>query len=115
MAKEIITIKIGGILTGDTDKLEYLAYEINHLWNKYYFLIVHGGGNEITEVAGTFGIQPVFKDGIRMTSETEMDVVEMVLGGKVNKSIVAQINQQGGKAVGLSGKDGGLILASAQK
>ena len=56
-------------------------------------------------------MHPKFVRGMRLTDEPTMDVVEMVLGGKVNKSIVAQINQQGGQAVGLSGKDGGLILA----
>ena len=54
---------------------------------------------------------PGFVKGMRLTDEPTMDVVEMVLGGKVNKSIVAQINRQGGKAVGLSGKDGGLLSA----
>jgi acetylglutamate kinase len=57
------------------------------------------------------GIASRFVRGMRMTDEETMDVVEMVLGGKVNKSIVAQINRQGGKAVGLSGKDGDLIMA----
>jgi len=57
------------------------------------------------------GIQPKFVRGMRLTDGPTMDVVEMVLGGKVNKSIVAQINRQGGRAVGLSGKDGGLIQA----
>ena len=57
------------------------------------------------------GISSTFVKGMRLTDEPTMDVVEMVLGGKVNKSIVAQINSQGGKAVGLSGKDGGLIQA----
>jgi len=57
------------------------------------------------------GIRPKFVRGMRMTDEPTMDVVEMVLGGKVNKSIVALINRHGGRAVGLSGKDGGLIEA----
>lgn len=57
------------------------------------------------------GIESTFVGGMRLTDEPTMDVVEMVLGGKVNKEIVAQINRHGGKAVGLSGKDGGLILA----
>jgi acetylglutamate kinase len=57
------------------------------------------------------GIRPQFVRGMRMTDQETMDVVEMVLGGKINKAIVAQINRQGGKAVGLSGKDGELIRA----
>jgi acetylglutamate kinase len=74
-------------------------------------VIVHGGGPQINTVLDQMGIRPKFFRGMRLTDEATMDVVEMVLGGKVNKEIVAQINKQGGKAVGLSGKDGGLILA----
>jgi acetylglutamate kinase len=62
-------------------------------------------------VLDAMGIRSKFVKGMRLTDEPTMDVVEMVLGGKINKAIVAQINQQGGKAVGLSGKDGELIKA----
>jgi acetylglutamate kinase len=75
-------------------------------------VIVHGGGPQINSVLKKMGIESSFVRGMRYTDEATMDVVEMVLGGKVNKSIVAQINQCGGKAVGLSGKDGGLISAT---
>jgi acetylglutamate kinase len=74
-------------------------------------VVVHGGGPQINKVLDQMGIQHKFIKGMRLTDEATMDVVEMVLGGKVNKDIVAQINQQGGKAVGLSGKDGELIRA----
>ena len=74
-------------------------------------VVVHGGGPQINFVLDRMGIHSRFVKGMRLTDEATMDVVEMVLGGKVNKGIVAQINQQGGKAVGLSGKDGGLIRA----
>jgi len=74
-------------------------------------VVVHGGGPQISTVLDRMGMHPKFVRGMRLTDEPTMDVVEMVLGGKVNKSIVAQINQQGGKAVGLSGKDGGLLQA----
>ena len=74
-------------------------------------VVVHGGGPQISSVLERMGMNSRFVKGMRLTDEATMDVVEMVLGGKVNKGIVAQINQQGGKAVGLSGKDGGLILA----
>lgn len=74
-------------------------------------VVVHGGGPQINRVLDQMGIRPQFVRGMRLTDGPTMDVVEMVLGGKVNKGIVAQINQQGGKAVGLSGKDGGLIEA----
>ncbi len=74
-------------------------------------VVVHGGGPQINKVLEQMGMHPKFVRGMRLTDQPTMDVVEMVLGGKVNKGIVAQINQQGGKAVGLTGKDGGLICA----
>lgn len=74
-------------------------------------VVVHGGGPQINRVLGKMGITTKFVSGMRFTDQQTMDVVEMVLGGQVNKGIVAQINQQGGRAVGLSGKDGGLIRA----
>jgi acetylglutamate kinase len=74
-------------------------------------VVVHGGGPQINKVLDQMGIVPSFVRGMRLTDAPTMDVVEMVLCGKVGKNIVAQINQEGGKAVGLSGKDGGLILA----
>jgi acetylglutamate kinase len=78
-------------------------------------VIVHGGGPQINSVLDQMGIESRFVRGMRMTDAQTMDVVEMVLGGKVNKAIVAQINAQGGKAVGLSGKDGSLIRAEKMK
>jgi len=77
----------------------------------YCAVVVHGGGPQIGSVLEKMGITSKFVDGMRVTDEPTMDVVEMVLVGKVNKEIVAQISQQGGKAVGLSGKDGRLILS----
>jgi len=74
-------------------------------------VVVHGGGPQISQVMDRMGIRPRFVRGMRMTDQETMDVVEMVLGGKVNKAIVTRINRQGGKAVGLSGKDGELIRA----
>lgn len=74
-------------------------------------VIVHGGGPQIGEVLKQFGKESKFVEGMRVTDRETMDIVEMVLGGLVNKDIVNLLNQQGGKAVGLSGKDGGLIRA----
>jgi acetylglutamate kinase len=74
-------------------------------------VVVHGGGPQIGSVLEKMGMTSKFVDGMRVTDEPTMDVVEMVLVGKVNKEIVAQISQEGGKAVGLSGKDGRLILS----
>lgn len=74
-------------------------------------VIVHGGGPKISATMEKMGKQPHFVQGQRVTDQETMDIVEMVLGGLVNKEIVSLINRHGGKAVGLSGKDGGLIRA----
>lgn len=74
-------------------------------------VIVHGGGPRISETMKKMGKEPAFVQGQRITDRETMDIVEMVLGGLINKEIVALINSHGGRAVGLSGKDGGLIRA----
>ena len=74
-------------------------------------VVVHGGGPQIGNLLERIGKKSEFVDGLRVTDRETIDVVEMVLGGLVNKSIVALINAQGGRAVGLSGKDGGMIQA----
>jgi len=74
-------------------------------------VIVHGGGPKISETMKRMGKEPTFVQGQRVTDKETMDIVEMVLGGLINKEIVSFINSHGGKAVGLSGKDGGLIRA----
>ncbi|MEB3181419.1 MAG: acetylglutamate kinase [Nostocaceae cyanobacterium] len=77
-------------------------------------VVVHGGGPEINTWLGKLNIEPQFKNGLRVTDAPTMEVVEMVLGGRVNKEIVAMINHAGGCAVGLCGKDGNLITARPQ-
>jgi len=74
-------------------------------------ILVHGGGPEINSWLEKLGIEPQFKDGLRVTDAATMDVVEMVLVGRVNKEIVSLIDRSGGHAVGLCGKDGNLIVA----
>lgn len=74
-------------------------------------VVVHGGGPQIGQLLDRLGKKTEFIGGMRVTDSETMDVVEMVLGGAVNKQIVSLINQHGGRAVGLSGKDGGLIRA----
>ncbi len=76
-------------------------------------IVVHGGGPEINHMLARLGIESDWVDGLRVTDRETMEIVEMVLGGKVNKEIVAGINASGGLAVGLSGKDGQLITAQA--
>src|SRR5210317_1277761 len=78
-------------------------------------VIVHGGGPQIGDLLKRLGKKSEFVQGMRVTDQETMDVVEMVLGGSVNKEIVSLINSLGGKAVGLSGKDGGLIQARQMK
>lgn len=77
-------------------------------------VVVHGGGPEINTWLGKLDIEPQFKDGLRVTNAPTMDVVEMVLVGRVNKELVGLINQAGGSAVGLCGVDGQLITARPQ-
>lgn len=78
-------------------------------------VVVHGGGPEINTWLTKLNIEPQFKDGLRVTDAQTMDVVEMVLVGRVNKELVSLINQAGGAAVGLCGKDGNLITARSQR
>jgi len=76
-------------------------------------VIVHGGGNKISAFLNKLNIESAFKDGLRVTSEATMEIVEMVLSGNVNKEITALINQHGAKAIGVSGKDANFITANA--
>jgi acetylglutamate kinase len=107
-----VVVKYGGHAMVDEDLKKDFARDITLM--KFVGMnpvVVHGGGPQINKTLDRMGIQPQFVRGMRLTDEDTMDVVEMVLGGKVNKEIVAGINRQGGKAVGLSGKDGQLIRA----
>ncbi|HDI60349.1 MAG TPA: acetylglutamate kinase [Desulfobacteraceae bacterium] len=111
-----VVIKYGGHAMVDEQLKSDFARDVTLL--KFVGLnpvIVHGGGPQINQVLDRMGIQPQFVRGMRLTDEDTMDVVEMVLGGKVNKAIVNQINQHGGRAVGLCGKDGGLIRAEKMR
>ena len=107
-----IVVKYGGHAMKDENLKKDFANDITLL--KYIGVkpvVVHGGGPQINKVLDSMGITSKFIRGMRYTDDETMDVVEMVLGGKVNKDIVARINHQGGKAVGLTGKDGMLITA----
>lgn len=109
---ETIVIKYGGHAMVEESLKEDFARDITLM--KFVGLnpvVVHGGGPQVGSVLERMGLESQFVDGMRVTDEPTMDVVEMVLVGKVNKEIVAQIGQQGGKAVGLSGKDGRLIVS----
>ena len=107
-----IVVKYGGSAMVDERLKQDFALDI--ILMKYVGMnpiVVHGGGPQIGDFLKKLSIEPEFVDGMRVTDKQTMDVVEMVLGGKVNKEIVNLINHNGGKAVGLSGKDGGLITA----
>jgi acetylglutamate kinase len=107
-----IVFKYGGNAMVEEHLKESFAQDIILL--KYIGLnpvVVHGGGPQIGQVMEKMGLESRFVQGMRVTDSETMNVVEMVLGGRVNKEIVGNINRLGGKAVGLSGKDGGLITA----
>lgn len=109
---QTIVIKYGGHAMKDEALRRSFALNIQLL--RYIGVnpvIVHGGGPQIGNMLKQLGIQSEFRQGLRVTDDATMDVVEMVLVGKVNKEIVNLINTQGGRAVGLSGKDGRLIWA----
>jgi len=109
-----IVIKYGGhAMVDETLKRQFAQ---NVLLLKYVGInpvIVHGGGPQIKDMLAKLNIQSEYRQGLRVTDDATMDVVEMVLVGKVNKQIVGLINQHGGRAVGLSGKDG--LLLGARK
>ena len=107
-----IVIKYGGHAMVDAELKDLFAKDV--VMMKYigiHPVVVHGGGPQIGSFLKKLGKDSKFVQGMRVTDEETMDIVEMVLVGKVNKEIVGLINQHGGKAVGLSGKDGDLIRA----
>lgn len=109
---QTVVIKYGGHAMRDEQLQKQFA--LNVVLLKYIGInpvIVHGGGPQIGQMLSQLGISSEFRQGLRVTDRATMDVVEMVLVGRVNKNIVNLINQNGGSAVGLSGKDGGLIQA----
>ncbi|MFQ5582077.1 MAG: acetylglutamate kinase [Mariprofundaceae bacterium] len=111
-ADQTVVIKYGGNAMVEEELKEGFATDITLLKQVGINpLVVHGGGPQIGKVLEQFGKDSEFVHGMRVTDRETMDIVEMVLVGNVNKEIVANINKAGGKAVGLSGKDGGLICA----
>jgi acetylglutamate kinase len=111
-----VVVKYGGHAMVD-EKLKK-NFALDMILMKYVGLnpvVVHGGGPQIGSFLKKLSIQSEFVDGMRVTDKQTMDVVEMVLVGKVNKEIVTLINQNGGQSVGLSGKDGKLITARKMK
>src|SRR5512143_2478361 len=107
---QTLVIKYGGAAMIEPDLKAAFARDITLLqYLGIHPVVVHGGGPQIGKVLAKMDIPTRFVDGLRVTDESTMDVVEMVLAGKVNKEIVNLINAAGGAAVGLSGKDGLLL------
>lgn len=107
-----IVIKYGGNAMTEESLKHKFAQDI--VLMKYVGInpvIVHGGGPQIDEMLKRLGIEAKFKQGVRVTDEQTMEIVEMVLAGKINMEIVDLLNRHGGRAVGVSGKDGGFITA----
>jgi acetylglutamate kinase len=113
MGKNICTIKIGGEPAGNDAVLAQLCSEMKGLASAYDFVVVHGGGDEVSALTRHFGIEPVFVDGVRMTAAEEMKFVDMVLCGAVNKRLVRSFNAHGVSAAGLSGSDGRLFVGKS--
>ncbi len=107
-----VVIKYGGAaMTDDCLKQKVMQDIVLMKYVGMHPIVVHGGGPEINAMLKRLDIKSSFVNGLRVTDADAMEVVEMVLGGKVNKQIVSGINASGGKAIGMSGKDGGLIEA----
>jgi len=115
-ADQTIVIKYGGNAMVEEDLKASFASDITLLKQVGINpVVVHGGGPQIGQLLKKIGKEAKFIDGMRVTDSETMDIVEMVLAGLVNKEIVGNINRAGGKAIGLSGKDGGLICARKMK
>ncbi len=111
-AGKAVVIKYGGAAMTDEELKQSVALDI--ILMRYVGMqpvVVHGGGPEITRAMERSGLTPTFVGGFRVTDQETMKIVEMVLVGQINQELVALINSSGGSAVGLSGKDGGLIRA----
>ena len=109
---QTIVIKFGGHAMGEADYVSAFAADIALLDQVGARpVVVHGGGPQIGEMLKKLQIESDFIDGLRVTDEATISVVEMVLAGGINKALVAAIARAGGRAVGISGKDGGLITA----
>ena len=112
---KIVVIKYGGNAMINEELKQQVMEDIALLWLiGVKVVLVHGGGPEISEVMQKLGKEAVFVDGLRVTDKETVDIVQMVLAGKVNKSLVTLLQKKGGHAVGLSGMDGGLIEAKVK-
>ena len=109
---KIVVVKYGGNAMINPDLKQQVMDDIVLLWLiGVKVVLVHGGGPEITSMMDRLGKKPEFIDGLRVTDKETVDIVQMVLAGKVNKSLVTMLEKRGGNAIGLCGMDGKLIEA----
>jgi acetylglutamate kinase len=110
--EEIVVVKYGGHAMGQEETARNFAHDIVLLEQTAINpVVVHGGGPQIEAMLKKLGIKSEFADGLRVTDEKTVEIVEMVLAGSINKKIVSYINAAGGKAIGLCGKDGNMVQA----
>jgi len=110
--EEIVVVKYGGHAMGEEATARSFARDIVLLEQTAINpVVVHGGGPQIGEMLKKLGIKSEFAGGLRITDEKTIEIVEMVLAGSINKQIVGYVNAAGGKAIGLCGKDGNMVLA----
>ena len=108
-----VVVKYGGNAMINPDLKQQVMDDIVLLWLiGVKVVLVHGGGPEITNMMDKLGKKPTFVDGLRVTDKETVDIVQMVLAGKVNKTLVTMLEKRGGKAIGLCGMDGNLIEAN---
>jgi acetylglutamate kinase len=109
---EIVVVKYGGHAMGDEENARSFARDIVLMEQTAINpVVVHGGGPQIGDMLKRLGIESQFAAGLRITDEKTIEIVEMVLAGLINKQLVGYINEAGGRAVGLTGKDGNMVLA----
>ena len=108
--KEIVVIKFGGSLASNKTALKKFIAEVAKLSKNNAVVLVHGGGPEINFWSEKIGLKPKFVNGRRFTDEATLEIVEMVLSGKINKMLVSLLNATGAKAVGLSAKDASMVI-----
>src|ERR1700726_460394 len=110
---EIVVVKYGGHAMGEEAAARRFARDIVLLEQTAINpVVVHGGGPQIGDMLKRLGIRSEFAGGLRVTDAATIEIVEMVLAGSINKQLVGYINEAGGKAVGLTGKDGNMVTAS---
>src|SRR6266699_783259 len=110
--EEIVVVKYGGHAMGEEQVARNFARDIVLLEQAAINpVVVHGGGPQIQAMLEKLGIKSQFAAGLRITDAATVEIVEMVLAGSINKNLVGHINAAGGKAIGLSGKDGNMVIA----